>query len=152
MVFKTIDRKKVDLFDFVKKHMFEHPNDKILIGCDSQNTKNKTVYALVVGFYDVGHGAKILFHKWTTNKEYISNVRLLNEVWKSVELAEEFKKSGYRVDYIDIDINPDPKYKSNDVFRQAVGLCEGMGYNVRYKHNDALITSMADSIVRGYAR
>ena len=50
--------------------------------------------------------------------------------------------------WIDIDINPDPKYKSNEVLRQAVGLVEGMGYKVRYKTLGPIATYAADHLVK----
>jgi predicted RNase H-related nuclease YkuK (DUF458 family) len=81
--------------------------------------------------------------------EYNTPTRLLNEVWKSIELSEWLKENGLpKVKWIDIDLNPDPKYKSNTVFRQAVGLVEGMGYQVRYKHMGALTTYSANYLVR----
>ena len=47
-----------------------------------------------------------------------------------------------------MDLNPDPKYKSNEVFRQAVGMVEGMGYNVRYKTLGPIATYCADHLVK----
>ena len=36
-----------------------------------------------------------------------------------MEVAELLREAGLpKVTYIDIDLNPDPKYKSNEVFRQ----------------------------------
>jgi predicted RNase H-related nuclease YkuK (DUF458 family) len=52
------------------------------------------------------------------------------------------------IEVIDIDLNPDPKYKSNEVFRQAVGLVEGMGYEVRYKTLGPIATYAADHLVK----
>lgn len=148
MKFKTLNKDTIDLVEYTEKYLNTHDNVKILVGCDSQNFNNKTIYAVVVAFYNPGKGAHIIFNKWKTAKENTTAIRLINEVWKSVEVAEELKKHGWDVTYIDIDINPDPKYKSNEVFRQTVGLCEGMGYKVRYKHLAPLVTTMADSIVR----
>jgi len=45
-------------------------------------------------------------------------------------------------------LNPDPRYKSNEVFRQAVGLVEGMGYEVRYKTLGPIATYAADHLVK----
>ena len=74
---------------------------------------------------------------------------MLNEVWYAIEVAELIRKETYAdVKYIDIDLNPDPKYKSNEVFRQAVGLVEGMGYSVRYKTLGALVTHSADGLTK----
>ena len=64
-------------------------------------------------------------------------------------MAEIIRNETYAdVKYIDIDLNPDPKYKSNEVFRQAVGLVEGMGYSVRYKTLGPIATYAADNLVR----
>ena len=50
--------------------------------------------------------------------------------------------------WIDIDLNPDQRFKSNEVFRQAVGMVEGMGYKVRYKTMDPMITYAADYLIK----
>jgi predicted RNase H-related nuclease YkuK (DUF458 family) len=73
----------------------------------------------------------------------------MNEVWKAVEVAEYLRENEIpKVTFIDIDLNPDPKYKSNKVLRQAIGLVEGMGYKVRYKHEGAMVTYSANHLVR----
>jgi predicted RNase H-related nuclease YkuK (DUF458 family) len=73
----------------------------------------------------------------------------MTEVWKSIEVAEVLKNAGLpQVKYIDIDINPDKRYKSNEVLRAAVGLVEGMGYQVRYKTLGAMATFAADTLVK----
>jgi predicted RNase H-related nuclease YkuK (DUF458 family) len=125
------------------------PNVEILIGCDSQNFSDKTIYAIVVALYDKGKGAHVLYNRWKTQREPTRNIRLLNEVWYAVETAETLKAAGLpKVKWIDIDINPDPKYKSNEVLRQAVGMVEGMGYKVRYKTLGPIATYAADHLVK----
>jgi predicted RNase H-related nuclease YkuK (DUF458 family) len=139
----------VELIDYVKEYMSLHNDVEILIGCDSQNFSDKTIYAIVVALYHRGKGAHVLYNKWKTQREPTRSVRLLNEVWYAVEVAEVMKNSGIpKVKWIDIDINPDPKYKSNEVFRQAVGLVEGMGYEVRYKSLGPIATYAADHLVK----
>jgi predicted RNase H-related nuclease YkuK (DUF458 family) len=143
------DGQKVDLMNYVGEWLETKPNAEILIGCDSQNFSDKTIYAIVVALYDVGKGAHVLFNKWTTKREWTRSTRLLNEVWYSVEVAEAMKEAGLpKVRWIDIDINPDPKFKSNEVFRQAVGMVEGMGYKVRYKSLGPIATYCADHLVK----
>lgn len=146
---RLYDGKKVELESYVKEYMSSKENVEILIGCDSQNFGNKTIYAIVVALYDKGKGAHVLFKRWKTNREYIRSVRLLNEVWFAIEVAEAMKEAGIpKPRWIDIDINPDPKFKSNEVFRQAVGLVEGMGYEVRYKSLGPIATYAADHLVK----
>ena len=146
---RLYDGKKVELESYVKEYMSSKENVEILIGCDSQNFGNKTIYAIVVALYDKGKGAHVLYRRWKTDREYTRSVRLLNEVWYAIEVAEAMKEAGIpKPRWIDIDINPDPKYKSNEVLRQAVGMVEGMGYKVRYKHLGALMTYAANHLVR----
>jgi hypothetical protein len=74
---------------------------------------------------------------------------LLNEVWYAIEVAEKLREADVpKVKWIDVDLNPDPRYKSNEVFRQAVGMVEGMGYQVRYKTLGPIATYAADHLVR----
>ncbi len=146
---RLYDGEKINLVTYVKDWLEVKPNAEILIGCDSQNTADKTVYAIVVALYDTGKGAHVLYNKWKADKEWSRSTRLLNEVWFAIELAEKMKEAGLpKAKWIDIDINPDPKYKSNEVFRQAVGLVEGMGYKVRYKTLGPIATYCADHLVR----
>jgi len=143
------DSVKVDLISYIKDWIEVKPNVEILIGCDSQNFSDKTIYAIVVALYDTGKGAHVLYNRWKTQREPTRNIRLLNEVWYAVEAAETLKAAGLpKVKWIDIDINPDPKYKSNEVLRQAVGLVEGMGYKVRYKTLGPIATYAADHLVK----
>ena len=146
MIFTKIDGTKIELESYINGYMKEHPGIEIMVGCDSQNTRNKTSYAAVVSLYNPGHGAHVIFKRWTTKKETIRSSRLLNEVWSSVEIAETLKSTGYKPKYIDIDINPDPRYRSYEVFNQATGMVEGMGYKVRFKTLGPLVTSMADHL------
>jgi predicted RNase H-related nuclease YkuK (DUF458 family) len=146
---RLYDGEKIDLIHYVGEWMKSKPNAEILIGCDSQNFKDRTIYAIVVALYDTGKGAHVLYKRWRTQREWTRSTRLLNEVWYSVEVAEEMRAAGLpKVRWIDIDINPDPKYKSNEVFRQAVGMVEGMGYKVRYKSLGPIATYCADHLVK----
>ena len=67
MEFKTLrDRKKIDLVEYVKTYLNDHPEVEILIGCDSQNHADSTVYATVVALYFPQNGAHLLFCKEVT--------------------------------------------------------------------------------------
>ncbi len=150
MEFKTLsNRQKIDLIDYIGSYLKSNPTTEILVGCDSQGYKDRTVYATVIALYRPGNGAHVLYMRESLPPEKVRQVRLMNEVWKSIEVAEKIKESGLPgVKYIDIDINPDKRYKSNEVLRAAVGLVEGMGYKVRYKTLGAMATFAADTLVK----
>jgi uncharacterized protein len=150
MKFKKLSNgSTVDLISYVSNYLDINENIDILIGCDSQNYREKTLYATVVALYNRGRGAHLIFKKEITPVEPTRQIRLMNEVWKSIEVAEFIRKNGLpRAKYIDIDLNPDSKYKSNEVLRSAVGLVEGMGYSVRYKTMGLAVTYAADMLVK----
>jgi hypothetical protein len=149
-IFKKLnDSTKIDLFPYIKEYMDNHSDVQILIGCDSQNRKEETVYAVVIGLYKPGKGAHVLYTRFNTDREKDSVSRLLNEVWFSVEAAESIKKDiGVVARWIDIDLNPDPKYRSNQALTSAVGIVTGMGYQVRHKGNSPVMTYAADHLVK----
>ena len=149
--FRTLNGEKItDVVQYIKDYIATKENVEILIGSDSQCYSNKkTIYGVVIALYTKGKGAHVVCSRETVPMERNTSTRLLNEVWKSIEVAEYLKENGLpKPDWIDIDLNPDPKYKSNSVLRQAVGLVEGMGYKVRYKHLGAMITYAANHLVR----
>ena len=149
--FKTLHGTPVpEVVEYIREYISTRENVEILIGSDSQCYGNKkTIYGVVIALYTPGKGAHVLCTRETVAMEYNTPTRLLSEVWRSIEIAEYLKEHGLpKPQWIDIDLNPDPRFKSNSVLRQAVGLVEGMGYKVRYKHLGALTTYAANHLVR----
>jgi predicted RNase H-related nuclease YkuK (DUF458 family) len=149
--FETLYGNKIEnVVEYIRGYLSNKNDVEILIGSDSQSYKNiKTVYGIVIALYVKGKGAHVICTRETEPIQHNTSVRLLNEVWKSIEVAEFLKENGLpKPQWIDIDLNPDPKYKSNSVLRQAVGLVEGMGYKVRYKQLGAVSTYAANHLVR----
>ena len=149
--FITLYGKEIpELVEYIRNYISNREDIEILIGSDSQSYGHKkTIYGIVIALYTKGKGAHVLCTRESAPMERNLSTRLLNEVWKSLEVAEYLKESGLpKPTWIDIDLNPDPKFKSNVALRQAVGLVEGMGYKVRYKHFGALMTYAANHLVR----
>ena len=101
MNFRTLsNRKTVDLVNYVKAYLNDNPDTELLVGCDSQNYAYNTTYATVVALYKPKGGAHVLFNKEVLPLERVRQVRLMNEVWKSVETAEILKNRGIKVEGI----------------------------------------------------
>jgi len=139
-----------NIVEYIREYLSAHNDIEILIGCDSQCYKGrKTVYGVVIALYTPGKGAHVVCYKETTKIEKNLPVRLISETWRSIEMAEMLKENGLpKPKYIDIDLNPDPKFDSNKTLRQAIGLVEGMGYKARCKNEGAMVTRAADHLVR----
>lgn len=149
--FKTLTGTDIpNVVDYIKGYLKTHKEIEILIGCDAQKHKRTTtVYGIVIVLYTPGKGGHVLCTSETTPYEKEMTTKLINEVWKAVEVAEYLRENGIpKVKWIDIDLNPDPKYDSNKVLRQAIGLVEGMGYHVRWKDHGALVNHTADRVAR----
>lgn len=149
--FKTLFGKEIpDVVDYIKEYLKTNKDIEILIGCDAQKGKRKTTtYGIVVVLYTPGKGGHVLCTSETTPYEKEVSVKLINEVWKAVEVAEYLRENGIpQAKWIDIDLNPDPRFQSNKILRQAIGLVEGMGYKVRWKDHGALVNHTADRVAR----
>lgn len=146
---KLSTKENIDLIPYIKDYLASHEGVEIQIGCDSQNHGRETMYAIVLALYTPGKGAHVLYDRFSTKRELNNPTRLMNEVWHSINLGEDLLKAGIpRAKYIDVDLNPDPKYKSNEVIRAAVGWAEGMGYTVRHKGDSPMMTYAADNLVK----
>ena len=157
--FKTLIKKEeVDLIPYIKEYLQKYPETDILIGCDSQNRKRNTIYAVCVVLYRPGCGGHVLFSRNETprikvEKGNFDKMRLLNETWYSIEIAEKIREEiGVKAKWIDVDINNDSKWKSNTVLSEALGLVDAYGYSSRYKNspNTPIVTYCCDQLVKQF--
>lgn len=127
----------------------------VYIGADSKIFyKHGTRYAkyctVVILHKDSKHGCQV-FHSIVT-KEDFGNIkaRLLTEVQMALEVAQEI------LDVLDdrhlelhVDLNPNPKYKSNVAVKEAIGWVTGvLGFPPKLKHNSWAASSTADYMVK----
>lgn len=143
------DKKEIDLEEYLKNWIEQNPEHKIYIGCDSHNEVGKTTFATVIVLHYSSGGGHVLYHRSVFPLIEDRYQRLWKEVEYSVSAATELINLGFdKPDYIDIDLNPDPKYKSNTLLRAAVGLIESLGIPARYKTKSPWAISIADSICK----
>lgn len=139
------DKKHVNLIDYLKNWIKENPAHRIYIGCDSHNGASKTTFATVIVLHYSTGGGHVLFSRETFPLIKDRHDRLWREVEFSVATAMHLMENGIeKPDYIDVDLNPDPKYKSNSVLRAALGLIESIGIVPRYKTKSPWAISIAD--------
>jgi predicted RNase H-related nuclease YkuK (DUF458 family) len=146
-VFRTLqDNKEMPLVPYLQENL--KGGVKLYIGCDSQNRGSWTYYALVVVVHKEKKGGRVLFHKYRVPRVRNTFDRLWREVEESIALAIALEQEGIpKADYIDLDVNPDPRYKSNSVFRAALGYVESMGYKARFKPDAAAASCCADHVL-----
>lgn len=140
------DHQYVDLIPYL--HNKVDANVKIYIGSDSQNAGNSTQYATVIILHYGNNGGHVLYNKETVPRVYDNFTRLWKEVEDSIEVATFLRDHNlFQIDYIDLDLNPDPRYKSNTVLRAALGYVESLGFKVRIKPDAAAASCCADNIL-----
>lgn len=150
LIFKTLSNKKeIELIDYIKNYLIMYPDTTIFIGTDSQNQRTYTNYASVIVLHNKTRGGHVIYTKRQLPKIYDKFVRLWNEIEFSLEIADYLVANNVKKpDYIDLDLNPDPKYKSNDVLRAALGYVIGLGYNARCKPNAMSASYVADTLCK----
>ncbi len=114
-------------------------------------TSKSTVVVIVITVAIVLHygtnGGHVLYSKESVTRVRDTWQRLWNEVERSLSVAEYMQQNGLpKADFIDLDLNPDPKYRSNSVLRSAVGYVESLGYVARIKPHAPAASCCADSI------
>lgn len=139
------DKESIELIPYLEKWISENPIHKIYIGCDSHNSISKSTFATVIVLhYDTG-GGHVLYSRDVFPLIKDRHQRLWKEVEFSVAAAMYLIQNGLeKPDYIDVDLNPDPRYKSNSVLRAALGLIESIGIIPRYKTKSPWAISIAD--------
>jgi predicted RNase H-related nuclease YkuK (DUF458 family) len=158
-VFKSLtNRQVVDLIPYIQSYLMQHPETEIFIGCDSQNHGRSTSYATVIVLHNKGRGGHVLFTQDAiprvkigrqNAKTEVEFQRLWSEVERSIEIAEYLKDNNIkRPAFIDIDLNPDPQFKSNQALRAALGYVESLGYVVRCKPDAVSATYVADKLCK----
>ena len=148
LVFKRLsDHRVVDLVDYVRDAINVEEKVRLYIGTDSHNRGDVTVYGTVIVIHYGNRGGHVIYSKEVVPRIRDTFSRLWKEVDLSVQVAEELKAGGVAtVDYIDLDYNPDPKYRSNSVLRSAVGYVESMGYVARVKPGAHAASYAADAV------
>ena len=142
-------RQSIDVISYVKEYIKNNPTVEVLIGTDSQNHRRVTDYALVIALH-TNRGSHIVYSKLSFPKITDRFSRLLKEVNFTIDIATQLRESGIPVSIMKLhfDLNPDPRYKSNDVVRTALGWAEGLGYQCGVKPNAEAASYAADHLLR----
>lgn len=150
-VFRKLgDHKQVeDIGAYIREQISSNQGVRIYVGSDSHNTVTETKLATVIVIHYGNNGAHVLYNKTSIPLIRDRFSRLWLEVTSSVEVARYLTdECNIKVAFVDLDLNDDPRYKSNSVLRAALGYTESQGFKARWKPYSPLSVSIADSICR----
>ena len=146
-IFKSLGTEQVvDLIPHLKSKLVTRNDIEVYVGCDSQNQAEETVYACVIVLHYGKQGGHVLYSVSRIPRVKERFIKLWKEVEYSLEVAEHLRSNGIEATFIDIDLNPDPRWGSNSVLRSSAGFCESYGFNVRYKPDAISASTIADRI------
>lgn len=147
------ERKVIQAIDWaeVKEYIKNTPQTStVYIGIDSQNHKDHTAFGLaIVVHIESSKGGHMFVEVSKTKKIKSIRERLMKEVelvvTASLELLDIVGKRGFQVH---LDINPDPKHKSNEICKEAIGYVTGQGFECVIKPDSFAATHVADSLIQ----
>ena len=130
-------------------------NSSIYVGADSIRFKKNDIWfakytTVIIVHLDSKHGAKV-FHQTSVMPDYGNlRQRLMTEVQHAIEAASSIVDYiGKRSLAIHLDINSDPKHKSNIVVTEALGWVKGsLNIEAEIKPNSWAATHCADHFVK----
>ena len=139
----------LDLAQYAKDQVNLDKDLRIYVGSDSQNKADHTNLATVVVFHSGNrNGAHVIYRSLKIPRIRDSFSRLWLEVTSSTEIAVFLRDQGLSIDSIDLDLNEDPKWKSNNVLRSALGYVESLGFEPRWKPFEPYAVRVADTLCR----
>ncbi len=149
-MFKKFGGEKIeDVSLYVREYLTKHPNVTVFVGTDSVQLRSATMYATALCFWHNGHGVHVVFERNRLPKTKDLFTRLWTETEMSLKLANELKEKCGVDSVVDLDINPNEKYKSNVAHDAAVGMIKGYGFEVRTKPNAWAASVAADLLCKG---
>ena len=130
-------------------------NSSVYVGCDSvrfkKNGKWFARYATVVVLHHATRHGGSIYHSVEILPDYGNiKVRMMNEAMYAVEAAQEVVEflEGRTLE-IHLDINPNPKHKSNVALKEALGYVLGnTGIEAKFKPNAWAASHASDHCAR----
>lgn len=129
----------------------------IYVGCDSDRFKKKGLWyikfaTVIIIHKDSKHGA-VIHHNVEVLRDYSNSLKmkLLQEVQYAIDATcSIIDVIGDRHLEIHLDLNGNPKHKSNEAVKEALGYVKGMfGFDAKIKPNAPAASYAGDHICRG---
>lgn len=153
--FRTIEGKYVDEISYILKVLSENPGAKVYVGSDSQKRRRTIEYAVAIVIRYGNRGCHYIYNTWNVDRkgygrgEALIEKRLTEEVTATMDTAQHLTENSVQVYQVDLDLNGDPKWKSNKFVQMATGWAIGMGYKVSIKPDEQVATKACNHIVNG---
>ncbi len=143
--FRKENGEVVSLIEHCKDVLGTEPNAEILIGCDSQNSKAWSYYAVAVVFRYGNRGAHYIYTVTKVPKIKDIFIRLFKECELSLEVADFISNNtAYKIAAVELDYNNFKITKSTPLVSATKGWVESKGYKAILKSDEVIACKAAD--------
>ena len=150
-MWKTLNEVRIpDLQQFVRDA--SRDGQAVHIGTDSQQAGRVTQFVTVVVILTPRKGGRVAYRREAVSRVSSLRERLLNEVWKSVDLGLQLSPIVRGELTVHIDANPVVAHKSSAYVQELVGLVVGQGFKALIKPDSWAASHAADHVVRNQGR
>lgn len=124
----------VHAFEHISALKARHPEARVVIGCDSQNYSQRTVYVTTIVLRFPRSGAHVIYLKESMARIPDMWTKLWGETQRSVSLAFALENAcGIHADQIDLDYNRDPAFASHKLLGPSEGYIKSLGFQAAAK-------------------
>lgn len=122
----------------------------VYVGCDSKDHRTHVDFVTVVCVHiDGRHGSRVFIDKRRIKKRMYLHDRLWQEVILTGEAATKVRGFiGKKYLETHVDLNPNRKYKSNTILKDALAYLVALGFNVKEKPEAHSASYAADHYLR----
>ncbi len=146
-MWKTLNEVKIaDILQFVSDATRD--GQSVHVGTDSLQRGRLTQFVTVVVILTPRKGGRVAYRKETVPRIASLRERLLQEVWKSVDLGLQLSPLVPGELTVHIDANPVVAHKSSAYVQELVGLVVGQGFKALIKPDSWAASHAADHAVR----
>lgn len=146
-MWKTLKGEKIaDIAEWVKTA--SENGQAVHIGTDSMQAGKNTQYVTVIAILTPLKGGRAAFKREVTKRVTSLRERLLQEVWKSVDLGLSLTSLVPGDLTVHVDANPVIAHKSSQYVQELVGAVVSQGFKAVIKPDAWCASHAADHIVR----
>jgi predicted RNase H-related nuclease YkuK (DUF458 family) len=139
-----------EIMDDIHQYLQEDPEAtyKVVIGTDSQTSKNSTLFVTVLIIHRMGKGTKFYYLKKEESQLKNLHQKIYYETQLSLELMDLLKSHGINavISEIPIEIHLDigPKGETKNLISEILGWVSSFGYDVKIKPHSYGASAVAD--------
>lgn len=150
-MWKTLSEVRIaDILQFVRDA--SRDGQAVHVGTDSLQSRRFTQFVTVVVILTPTKGGRVAYRREVVPRITSLRERLLQEVWRSVDLGLQFSPIVKGELTVHIDANPVVTHKSSQYVQELVGLVVGQGFKALIKPESWAASHAADHVVRSHGK